>query len=202
MFTTPFTQQVQWQDLVVQSELDMVLDLARGKGWGDIEIFGHGEMITQIQEINGWKLIPADLYEYSIPPEAIARLLQLIQAGVHLQGVIIADDTHAAAPAPARLIRVLPTRASIGAWTAKTAKALAGLAGLAGVIVEKAAIVLLALAFCAAMGGLLLFILPVAILFLFGAEYDPKLIVLVEDGHGGTAWVSLFTWYESSEPSK
>lgn len=27
-------------------------------------------------------------------------------------------------------------------------------------------------------------------------EYDPKLVILVDDGSGGTTWVSLFTWYE------
>jgi hypothetical protein len=26
--------------------------------------------------------------------------------------------------------------------------------------------------------------------------YDPKLIILVDDGNGGTVWVSLLTWYE------
>lgn len=27
-------------------------------------------------------------------------------------------------------------------------------------------------------------------------EYDPKLVILVDDSSGGTTWVSLFTWYE------
>jgi hypothetical protein len=29
-----------------------------------------------------------------------------------------------------------------------------------------------------------------------GVDYDPKLVVLVDDGKGGTTWVSLFTWYD------
>jgi hypothetical protein len=27
-------------------------------------------------------------------------------------------------------------------------------------------------------------------------KYDPKLVILVDDGSGRTAWVSLFTWYD------
>jgi hypothetical protein len=29
-----------------------------------------------------------------------------------------------------------------------------------------------------------------------GMAFDPKLIILVDDGQGGSVWVSLFTWYE------
>jgi hypothetical protein len=27
-------------------------------------------------------------------------------------------------------------------------------------------------------------------------DYDPKLVILVDDGKGGTVRISLFTWYE------
>jgi hypothetical protein len=27
-------------------------------------------------------------------------------------------------------------------------------------------------------------------------DYDPKLIILVDDGKGDIAWISLLTWYE------
>ena len=41
-------------------------------------------------------------------------------------------------------------------------------------------------------------VIAFAPLMLLGAatDYDPKLIILVDDGNGGTVWVSLLTWYE------
>jgi len=27
-------------------------------------------------------------------------------------------------------------------------------------------------------------------------SYDPKLVILVDDGKGGTVWVSVLTWYD------
>ena len=59
-----------------------------------IHIAGNGDMITTPRESNNWKLIPADLYKYSIPTAAVARLHQIINAGVRVHGVIIADDEH------------------------------------------------------------------------------------------------------------
>ena len=67
MSTQSIIQQVRWQDLKVRSEIDIVLEIAKKEGWEDCEIFGYGDMITQPQESNGWKLIPADLYKDSIP---------------------------------------------------------------------------------------------------------------------------------------
>ncbi len=29
-----------------------------------------------------------------------------------------------------------------------------------------------------------------------GYDYDPKLVVVVDDGEGGTTWISLYTWYD------
>ena len=52
MFTQTIIQQVRWQDLEVRSELDIVLEIAQKEGWEDCEIFGHGSMITQPQELN------------------------------------------------------------------------------------------------------------------------------------------------------
>ena len=102
MFTQPNTQLVQWQDFKVRSEVDVVLEIAHQKGWKDCEIFGNGDMITQPLESMGWKLIPADLYEYSIPAEGVDRVLQTINAGVRIQGVIIADDNRRKEPPPTR----------------------------------------------------------------------------------------------------
>ena len=61
------TKQVQWQDLKVRSEVEIILEIAQKEAWEDCEIFGYGDMITQPQEAMDWNLIPADLYKYSIP---------------------------------------------------------------------------------------------------------------------------------------
>lgn len=100
MSTQAITEQVRWQDLKVRSEFDIVLEIARKEGWKDCEVFGYGDMITGPQESMGWDLIPADLYEHSIPSEAVARLHQIINAGIRVQGVIIADDQRKEGPAP------------------------------------------------------------------------------------------------------
>jgi hypothetical protein len=45
----------------------------------------------------------------------------------------------------------------------------------------------------------LIYMLPVILLALLAGgslAYDPKLVILVEDGRGGTGWISLFTWYD------
>jgi hypothetical protein len=187
MSTLPVTQQVRWQDMEVRSEIDVVLDIAKKEGWEDCEIFGHGDMITQPQESKNWKLIPADLYKYSIPTQAVGRLHKIINAGVRVQGVIIADDERRIEPppAPARPEVSLPSVEKIISFIGK---ALLGLICAAGVI-----------AVVAVMAYSLVFIAPVIILgaiFGGGTSFDPKLVILVDDGKGGTVWVSLFTWYD------
>ena len=189
MSTQTITQQVQWQDLKVRSEIDVVLEIAKKEGWDDCEVFGHGGMITQPQESKGWKLIPADLYKYSIPREGVGRLYQIINAGVRIQGVIIADDERKIkSPLPPAKPEV--SRQSIEIIGSSIGKALLGLISVVGAI---ALIALLALS--------LIYLAPLIILgvlALGGASviFDPKLVILVDDGKGGTVWVSLFTWYD------
>jgi len=191
MTAQTITQQVRWQDLQVRSETDIVMELARREGWQDCESFGSGAMITSPQEARGWKLIPADMYEYSIPVEAARRLLQVINAGVRVQGVIIADDQRREAPAPP------PATASpgkprewIGPLAAEAGKALLWLAGAAAVLAFVAGLVYIMLMAAPLLIGLM-------VLGAFaGNSYDPKLVILVDDGNGGSAWISLFTWYD------
>ena len=211
MTTQNIEEQVRWQDLKVRSELDIVLEIAEKEGWDDCEVFGYGDMITQPQESNGWKLIPADLYKYSIPKEAVARLHQIINTGVRVQGVIIADDERRIepSPAPAKPKFSLPSVKPIMSWIGNVLsglirsfqavvsfswKALLGLIRVAGIIV------LVSLA-----AHVLIHFWPLSLLGLIvvagvstgtGTNYDPKLVVLVDDGRGGTTWVSLFTWYD------
>ena len=172
MFTQPGTQLVRWQDLKVKSEVDIVFEIAAQKGWKDCEIFGYGDMITQPLESMGWKLIPADLYEYSIPAEGVERVLQIINAGVRIKGIIIADDKRRTAPppAPASLHVSLPPAETVFSWIGK---ALLGLLKVVGFILVSPIILLAAL-----------------------LSFDPKLIILVDDGNDHTVWVSLLTWYE------
>ena len=184
------------------------------EGWKDCEIFGHGDMITQPRESKSWKLIPADQYKYSIPAAAVARLHQIINAGVRVQGVIIADDQHrtepapAPAPAPARIrvqdviiagdqrrtkpasARPAVSQPSVKKGVPFIGPALLGLICVAGVI---GAIWLLSMS--------LVYLVPMVILGLLvsggtSKSYDPKLVILVDDGKGATVWVSLFTWYD------
>ncbi len=183
------TQQVRWQDLKVRSEADLVMELARRQGWQDCGSFGSGAMITSPQEARGWKLIPADMYEYSIPVEAARRVMQVINAGVRIQGVIIADDQRREAPTPP------PEPDSqaldwIGPLAAQAGKALLWLAGAAAM-----------LAFVAGMASIMLIAAPVLVIMMMlggstGTSYDPKLVILVDDGNGGSAWIDLFTWYD------
>jgi hypothetical protein len=189
MSVQPITQQVRWQDLTVMNEIDVVLEIAYQEGWEDCEIFGYGNMITEPQESMGWKLIPADLYEYSIPAEAISRVHHLINAGIRIQGVIIADDERGIE------ITQTTTKPEVSLPSVKTivsyiGKVLLGLLCVAGVIALLAliAITLIYLVPFIALGLLI----PVGT----SVDFDPKLVVLVDDGNGGTVWISLFTWYD------
>lgn len=192
MSTQSIIQQVRWQDLKVRSDLEVVLELAKTEGWEDCEVFGSGDMITEPQESRGWKLIPADVYEGKIPAEAANRLYQVIVAGIRVRGVIIADDERVTPtpPAPAQPEVSLP---SIEPILSFLGKALFTIFCAAGVIAVFAAI-----------AASLLYVAPILILFgIFsgagaasGTEYDPKLVILVDDGAGGTVWISLFTWYD------
>jgi hypothetical protein len=203
-------QQVQWQDLKVRSELEVVFEVAGKEGWKDYEIFGYGDMITQPREITGWKLIPADQYDHSIPIEAIKRLHEVINAGVRVQGVVIADDQRRTEPPPApaksrvQLKKVLLK--AVGSVVSGIARALVWLTIVAICVAVVIGLIALVVTWP-------VYFVPLIILGLLACSsagpstgassitntsmrYDPKLVVLVEDGNGGTAWVSLFTWYE------
>jgi hypothetical protein len=140
-------------------------------------------------------------------------------ARIRVQDVIIAGDQHrtepapAPAPAPARIrvqgvviagdqrrTRPAPARPAVSQPSAKKGlpfigRALLGLICVAGVI---GVIWLLSMS--------LVYLVPMVILGLlvsggksgysYSYDYDPKLVVLVDDGKGATVWVSLFTWYD------
>ncbi len=207
MFTQPTTQQVQWQDFKVISEVDLVLKIAQQNGWKDCEIFGYGDMITQPLESMGWNLIPADLFEYSIPAEGVDRILQILNAGVRIQGVIIADDQRKTNPPPT------PAKPVVSLPSARTIFPLIGKALLGSVAITGA--VLRGLALVAIVGGALFGLIAIAGAVLHGLtmaagvlvcvpllllgvslSHDPKLIILVDDGNGGITWISVLTWFD------
>jgi len=224
MSTQLITQKVRWQDLMVKSEVDLVLGLAKTEGWEDCEIFGHGDMITQPLESKGWKLIPADLYKYSIPTEAVTRLHQVINLGVRIKGVIIADDERGAEsqPAPAKPKINLPSikpivssikaiASSVMSFAGKAVSSIVSFFGKAMAFIGKALLVLILAASAVGLVSLFIhwikYLAPIIFLGLIVSaartgpsakyvEYDPKLVILVDDGMGGTVWVSLFTWYD------
>jgi hypothetical protein len=188
MLTQPNTKLVQWQDFKVKSEADAVMEIAQSRGWKDCEIFGYGDMIAQPLDSKGWKLYLADLYQYSIPAAGVARVLEIIQAGVQIKGVVIADDERSTAKPnqPARWNISLPT-----------AETLVTFIGKALALVFFAACVLFITACAVVFAPLLLLGAIISPLTAFtDMEYDPKLVILVDDGTGNTVWISVLTWYE------
>jgi hypothetical protein len=162
-------------------------------------------------------------------------LHQIINAGIRVRGVIIADDKRkpqpapAPVPEPARPRFSLPSLKPVLSGVGKMVKGVihgAGavmsffgnaLLGLAGAVVSLIGKMLLGLVYAAgvaamigAAGYMLInhfwLALPVGLVMLMCAtsnpdptrrvKYDPKLVVLVDDGNGRTVWVSLYTWYD------
>ena len=76
---TKTTDQVLFQ--VMSDDMFLLSEIASQNGWTDVERFWQGEMINTPVDVNGWKLIPADRYEYSIPAEAVERVLLLVNSG-------------------------------------------------------------------------------------------------------------------------
>ncbi len=183
MTTQSTTQLIQWQDFKVMSEVDLVLKIAQQNRWKDCKIFGFGSMITQPLESFGWKLVPADLYEYSIPPEGVERILKIVNSGVRIQGVIIADDERGKNSSHTQ------EKPMVSMPSARKVYSLIG-RGLLGLVILV----------CGVLFGLTVVAGAIVIvpLIILGAAfgYDPKLIILVDDGKGGTVWVSVLTWYD------
>jgi hypothetical protein len=196
MVTQSTRKIVQWQDLEVISEVDLVLKISQENGWKDCEIFGYGEMIAQPQESTGWKLIPADLYEYSIPAQGVDRILKIVNAGVRIHGVIIADDQRRTDPRarPAKPGASLPPA---GKFLTRAGEALRHQLPTVAAFVGK---LLLGLAIAALVIFILIkvpwLIIGLAFLLMVSTSHDPKLIILVDDGNGGKTWISVLTWFD------
>lgn len=183
------TKQVRWQDLRVRNDIDLVWNLAHEQGWEDCEIFGYGNMITNTQEEMGWELIPADLYKYSIPAEGLRRVHTLVNQGVRIHGIIIADDQHK------NEISQKGTQSKESSTTKREIFPYWGKA-IPALIFSAVIVSLFSLSFTT-----ILFLTPlITLILLLGSalnlEFDPKLIVILEDDNKDKVWVSLFTWYD------
>jgi len=201
MFTKT-TNQFQFQ--VMSDDMYLLSELASRNGWDDVERFWQGEMITMPMEVKGWKLIPADQYKYSIPSEAVGRVFELLNAGVKIQGIVIADDIRSydakqkpAKPSPQKA-DPKPRKDTFEPVQINWDFVLT-IFKILGVITAVIAAVITLSALLAVIATVGVGILVVA--GILGAlAFDPKLIVLISDGNGGTIWVCLYTWFEA--PSK
>ena len=181
---TKTTDQVLFQ--VMSDDMFLLSEIASQNGWTDVERFWQGEMINTPIDVNGWKLIPADQYEHSIPAEAVERVLLLVNSGVQIQGIVIADDLRIH---QVQKIQPEPTPIQIN-WDVVKAV----LKVLGTIVAVIAAIVTLSslLAILATVGMGLLVVTGIVA----AVAFDPKLIVLISDGNGETVWFSLYTWYD------
>ncbi len=107
-----------------------------------------------------------------------------------VQGVIIADDGRRTEPPPTPAKPKVSLRSGMSVVMSFIGKALLRLFIVAGVI-----------ALAALVAVWLVYMLPIIVLgalvgAVLGKDYDPKLVILVDDGNGGTTWVSLFAWYD------
>ena len=186
--TTAFTIQ---EFQVMTEDMMLINDLAAKHGWADIEVFGKGDMVGSPKIANHWKLIPADLYESTIPTEARQRVYIAYKAGVQIKGVVIADDERKPASPPAskdKTIEINQAMEKADQFGSVMLKVLLGLAvaAVTAVVISALAAILVTIG-----TGLLILTGLGAVLSL-----DPKLVILIDDGNGGTIWVSLYTWYD------
>ena len=121
-----------------------------------------------------------------------------------MQGVIIADDERRTEtpPAPAKPKISLPSVTEILSFIGRALSGLGrALVGLGKVLVGLI-IVAGVIAFISTIASSVIYFAPIMIILGLivaagsSTSYDPKLVILVDDGKGGTVWVSVFTWYD------
>ncbi|MBN1536195.1 MAG: hypothetical protein JW908_05640 [Anaerolineales bacterium] len=64
----------------------------------DYEVIGKGRLPTEPMQIGDWWVVPAHVYNSTIPPEAIGKVFDLINQGVRLRGLLVADDIRKTKP--------------------------------------------------------------------------------------------------------
>ena len=201
MFTKTVNQ-VQFQEM--SDDMYLLSEVASQNGWTDVESFWQGEMITKPMEVNGWKLIPADQYKYSIPSEAVGRVFELLNAGVQIKGIVIADDKRSyeakqkpAKPSPQKTdSKPRKDTFDLGQFDWDVVLTILKVLGVIAAVIAAVITLSALLAVIATVGVGILVVAGI----LGALAFDPKLIVLISDGNGGTIWVCLYTWFEA--PSK
>ncbi len=155
------------------SQLKLLLAVAKRRGWENVRKIGHGGMINQPIETNGWLVMPIAMYKGIIPPEAIQKIETLANIGIHVKGFLIADDQRHAAEQWNDVASQRPS--NVIDW-------------------EKTANVLGKILAVTMIGAVIISLFP---LFLAvgaigaGIAYDPILIIVTDEDE----WVSLYEWY-------
>ena len=73
-----------------------VSEIASKKGWKvgkkEVRVIGHGELTNHPEKVNGWEVMKATDYPGIVPQEALDRVEILLDEGVEIKGLLIADD--------------------------------------------------------------------------------------------------------------
>ena len=156
------------QHFVVGTDDVMTLmELADVNGW-DFHVVGEGTMLTQHHVVDGWDLMPLELFEKEIPDEGL-MILEEVRKAVPILGVIIADKIK---PKP---IIAVPKDFDWG----KALKILGAIAGILAVVV-LAPIILFGIG-----------VMAVGLAGLCGGG-DPLLLVVLED----ETYLQVFAWVD------
>ena len=119
----------------------------------EFEVVGSGEMPTEPCQIGEWWVVPAEQYKGKVPKEAQQKLFSIINQGLKIKGVLIADD-----------IREIEQKKE----QEKKKKEMIQKAALAGIAALAAPAIGMGLGLAAIVFGL--------------CAYDPILIAVSEDG--------------------
>lgn len=164
-----------WQDFKVMDEdTDTIFQLAFKNKWKDVEVFGHGRMIDETMEVNGWILKPINSCTDSIPQEGL-DILKIIESSVELAGVVIADDKRKAKPDLYKNDRVILDLNDVGK--------ILGVIGIATLVLIAAPLILFAL-------GTMLMMIVLPLLLAGLLAYDPAIICVTREG----TWIKVFEW--------
>jgi hypothetical protein len=157
---------------VPQSKL--ILAVAKRHGWENVRVVGHGEMIDQPIETNGWQVTPIEEYKGIIPAEALQKVETLADTGIRVKGFLVADDLRHDA------------QKSVNISSAKVIKGIDW-----GIVVN----VLSKLAAVTLIGTAVITLFPIVLVagaVVAGIAYDPVLVVVTAENE----WICLSEWWE------
>jgi len=73
------------------SQANLIFARASLQGISDVRKVGDGSLIDEPIEINGWLVMPIDMYKGIIPPEAW-QTAETLTKGMSIKGFLVADD--------------------------------------------------------------------------------------------------------------